>query len=73
MADEPQKWQGVTLIVDFPEKLVPAGNDSGSSVEERMNLVTFLKWAASPEMAQLDIGILLVTESAAELPLCANT
>jgi SpoVK/Ycf46/Vps4 family AAA+-type ATPase len=67
IADEPQKWQGVTLTVDFPEKLIPAGEDSGASVEERMNLVTFLKWAAAPEMAHLDIGILLVTESAAEL------
>jgi hypothetical protein len=32
-----------------------------------MNLVTFLKWAAAPEMAQLDIGVILVTESAGEL------
>ena len=29
-----------------------------------MNLVTFLKWAAAPELAQLDIGVMLVTESA---------
>ena len=67
VADEPQKWQGVTLVVDFPEKLIPVGDDSGASVEERMNLVTFLKWASAPEMAHLDIGILLVTESAAQL------
>jgi AAA+ superfamily predicted ATPase len=32
-----------------------------------MNLVTLLKWAAAPEMASLDIGIILVAESAAEL------
>src|SRR6185369_911644 len=29
--------------------------------------VTFLKWAAAPEMARLDIGVVLVTESAGEL------
>ena len=29
-----------------------------------MNLVTFLKWAAAPELARLDIGVVLVTESA---------
>jgi AAA+ superfamily predicted ATPase len=67
VAEEKERWQGITLIVDFPEKLVPANEESQASSEERMNLVTFLKWAAAPEMATLDIGIILVAESAAEL------
>ena len=67
VADQPEDWKGVTLIVDFPEKLIPAGEESMASVEERMNLVTFMKWAAAPELARLDVGILLVTESSAEL------
>jgi AAA+ superfamily predicted ATPase len=67
VAEEQEQWRGITLIIDFPEKLVPAGDDSGSSNEERVNLVTFLKWASAPEMARLDIGLLLVAESAAEL------
>ena len=67
VAEDPQGWKGVTLVVDFPEKLIPAAEESGSSVDERMNLVTFLKWAAAPEMTRLDVGIILVTESAAKL------
>jgi AAA+ superfamily predicted ATPase len=67
VAEEKEKWKGVTLIIDFPEKLIPAAEEANASVEERMNLVTFLKWAAAPEMADLDIGVILVTESAAEL------
>ncbi len=67
VAEEKERWQGITLIVDFPEKLVPATEESQASTEERMNVVTFLKWAAAPEMATLDIGIILVAESAAEL------
>ena len=67
VAEEKEKWKGITLIVDFPEKLVPAMEESGASTEERINQVTFLKWAAAPEMAQLDIGVILVAESAAEL------
>lgn len=67
VAEEKEKWRGITLIVDFPEKLVPACEEASMSTEERINLVTFLKWAAAPEMARLDIGIVLVTESAAEL------
>src|SRR4051794_25781731 len=67
VAEEKEKWQGITLIVDFPEKLIPASEESSASIDERMNLVTFLKWAAAPELARLDIGVILVTESAAEL------
>ena len=67
VAQEKEKWKGVTLIVDFPEKLVPAAEEASASTEERINLVTFLKWAGAPEMAKLDIGVILVAESAAEL------
>ncbi len=67
VADDPQGWKGVTLVVDFPEKLIPAAEEAGASVEERVNLVTFLKWAAAPEMARFDVGVVLVTESAAKL------
>jgi AAA+ superfamily predicted ATPase len=59
--------QGVTLIMHFPEKIIPAQEEAGASWDERMALVTLLKWAASPDMRLLDVGILLVTESAAEL------
>ena len=59
--------RGVTLILGFPEKIVPAAEESGASVEERMALVTLLRWAAAPEFQLGDIGVLLVTESAAEL------
>ena len=67
VADEKEKWRGITLIIDFPEKLIPANEEASASTDERMNLVTFLKWAAAPEMARLDIGVILVTESATEL------
>src|SRR6266481_232631 len=67
VAEEKEKWRGITLIVDFPEKLIPATEEGSASFDERMNLVTFLKWAAAPELARLDIGVVLVTESANEL------
>jgi len=67
VSEEKEKWRGITLIIDFPEKLIPAGEEANASNDERMNLVTFLKWAAAPEMAHLDVGIVLVTESADEL------
>ncbi len=67
VADRKEQWQGVTLIVDFPEKLIPATEEAGASIDERMNLVTFLRWASAPEMARHDIGVVLLAESASEL------
>jgi AAA+ superfamily predicted ATPase len=67
VAEEQEKWRGITLVIDFPEKLIPACEEASASSEERLNLVTFLKWAAAPEMARLDIGVILLTESADEL------
>lgn len=67
VSDSPKEWSGVTLVIDYAEKLVPASEESGSSQDERMNLVTFLKWASSPELTRLDVGVLLVTETAAKL------
>jgi AAA+ superfamily predicted ATPase len=67
VAEDERQWKGVTLVVDFPEKLIPASEEAGASVEERINLVTFLKWASAPELARIDVGVLLVTESASEL------
>ena len=67
VAEDEREWKGVTLVIDFPEKLIPATEQAGASVEERINLVTFLKWASAPELARIDVGVLLVTESATEL------
>ena len=64
---EEKNWKGVTLVFDFPEKIVPAADEAGAHWDERMALVTLLKWAASAEMRRLDVGIVLITESAAEL------
>ncbi|MDB6170701.1 MAG: hypothetical protein JWL59_12 [Chthoniobacteraceae bacterium] len=60
-----QNKKSITLVIDFPEKIVPASADAHSSIDERMALVTLLKWAT--EMRRLDIGLLLVTEASAKL------
>lgn len=64
---EEKQWKGVTLIFDFPEKIVPAAEEAGAHWDERMALVTLLKWAGSAEMRRLDVGVVLTTESSAEL------
>jgi len=67
VTEEQEASRGVTLILDFPEKIIPAAEESGASSDERTALVTLLKWAASPEMRREDVGVILITESAAEL------
>ena len=64
---EEKRWKGLTLIFDFPEKIVPAAEEAGAHWDERMALVTLLKWAGSAEMRRLDVGVALVTESIGEL------
>jgi AAA+ superfamily predicted ATPase len=67
VAEDTRHWKGVTLVIDYPEMLIPSSEQSGMTVEERINLVTFLKWASAPELARIDVGVLLITESASGL------
>lgn len=62
-----ERNESITLHIDFPEKIIPASPDASTSLEERMALVTLLKWAASAEMRKLDLGVIVVTETAAKL------
>jgi AAA+ superfamily predicted ATPase len=66
-ADDKKVAKGVTLVVDFPEKIIPAAEESSASQDERMALVALLKWAASPELRHADVGVILAAESAGEL------
>ena len=59
--------QGVTFMIDFAEKIVPASDGTGISNDERMAVVALLKWGISPEIRTSDIGIFLITESISEL------
>lgn len=67
VSEEKGADRSVTLVVRFAEKIVPASEQANASVDERSALVTLLKWGASPELLVGDVGIILVTESAAEL------
>ena len=67
VAEEKSSQRGVTLIIDFPEKIVPACEEASMNQDERVALVSLLKWASSPEMRHTDIGVVLVTETAAEV------
>ncbi len=67
MAEETGADRGVTLVVNFAEKLVPASEENQAAHDERVALVTLLSWAASPELHRGDVGVILVTETVSEL------
>lgn len=56
-----------TLMIDFPEKIIPAAEDAGSTYDERTSLVALLKWATSQEFRQHDVGVILVTETPSKI------
>lgn len=61
-----EEKKGITFIIDYAEKIVPEST-SGSSTEERMSVVSLLKWGTSPDMRFANIGIFLLTETISEL------
>ena len=65
--DEPPKngKQGITLLIDYPEKIVPNTTDAGASSEERLAEVALLKFASTNRGK--DVGIFLVAESILDL------
>jgi hypothetical protein len=67
MAEETGDARGVTLVINYPEKLVPEAADVQASYDERVALVTLLSWAASPGLHRGDVGVVLVTETISEL------
>lgn len=67
MADEKGDARGVTLVINYAEKLVPASEENQAAQDERVALVTLLSWAASPELHHGDVGVILVTETLSEL------
>jgi AAA+ superfamily predicted ATPase len=62
-----EEKKGVTMLVDFAEKIIPASDSSGMSNDERKAVVSLLKWGIAPEIRNSDIGIFLITEAITEL------
>jgi hypothetical protein len=62
-----QPSRPVTLLLPFAETLVPAGEASGRTPEDRAVLVYLRKWAHDPVLSAKNIVVVLVAESLAEL------
>src|SRR5688500_7294670 len=64
---EEKRWKGLTLIFDFPEKIVPAAEEAGAHWDGRWAGVTLRRWAGSAGKRRLGVGVALSAGSASGL------
>jgi AAA+ superfamily predicted ATPase len=57
----------IGLVIDFAETIVPAGDVSGMSAEDRNSLVILKRWARNPAFLNADVTICLLSENQIEV------
>jgi len=57
----------IALVVDFAETIVPAGDISSMSAEDRNSLVIVKRWSRNPDFLNADVTICLISENQSEL------
>jgi AAA+ superfamily predicted ATPase len=57
----------IGLVIDFAETIVPAGDISSMSAEDRNSLVILKRWARNPAFLNADVTICLISENQIEV------
>jgi AAA+ superfamily predicted ATPase len=57
----------IGLVLDFAETIVPAGDVSSMSAEDRNSLVILKRWARNPAFLNADVTICLISENLIEV------
>lgn len=57
----------VAVIIQYAETLAPAADFATMSVEDRTNLITFLRWASEAQFIANGHPIILITQSASDI------
>jgi SpoVK/Ycf46/Vps4 family AAA+-type ATPase len=57
----------IGLVIDFAETIVPAGDVSSMSAEDRNSLVILKRWARNPAFLNADVTICLLSENQIEV------
>lgn len=61
------KGRGLLVVIEYAETILPSADISTLGDEDRTNLVTFLRWAADPEIAPSGTTIILTVSNLADL------
>ncbi|WP_095982626.1 ATP-binding protein [Melittangium boletus] len=59
--------RSLALVIDFAETLVPGGEMSNLSAEDRFVLATLEKWAHDPQFLAGDVSVVLLAENLADI------
>nr|WP_239577608.1 AAA family ATPase [Archangium primigenium] len=59
--------RSLALVIDFAETLVPGGEMSHLSAEDRFVLATLEKWAHDPQFLAGDVSVVLLAENLADI------
>jgi AAA+ superfamily predicted ATPase len=59
--------KSMALVIDFAETLVPGGEMSHLSAEDRFVVATLEKWAHDPQFLSNDISVVLLAENLADI------
>ena len=57
----------IGLVIDFADTIVPAGDVSSMSAEDRNSLVILKRWARNPAFLDADVTICLISENQVEV------
>ena len=55
------------VVIEFAEMIAPVGDANFFSESDRQSVITLQRWSMSPEIAQADSLVILMTENLAEL------
>jgi len=57
----------MALFIDHAEKIVPAGDMAGMSLEERMALIWMCEWSVSPKISSVGSAIFMLADNLADI------
>jgi len=62
-----REGMALLVLIGYAETLVPDGDFSSMSEDDRTNLVTLLRWAADPELLRSGVAVILTVGNLADL------
>ncbi|MGH7429355.1 MAG: AAA family ATPase, partial [Candidatus Methylomirabilaceae bacterium] len=62
-----REGMALLVLIGYAETLVPDGDFSSMSEDDRTNLVTLLRWAADPELLRAGVAVILTVGNLADL------
>jgi len=67
LLEAPEQRKRIAIVLDYAQYLAPAGDAASSARASASRLVRLLAWATNPLLRRVNVAIVLVTDSMAEI------